>query len=117
MLASPTTRESKAMSLPSGDQRGVPVFLMPNELSCTALEPSVSETQISVLPDRLDEKVICFPSGETFGPICSRDKLTTFQACACGWERSTRQIFMFLRPLPTIRTVNNFGRRLQLGPP
>src|ERR1700756_3264394 len=97
MLASPPARESKAMSLPSGDQCGDPVILIPNELSCTAFEPSASETQTSWLPDRLDSKAIRFPSGEIFGAVCSREELTTSRACACGPDRSTRQIFTFER--------------------
>src|SRR2546430_16292790 len=97
MLASPPARESKAMRLPSGDQCGDPVILMPNELSCMAFEPSESETQTSWLPDRLDWKAIWVPSGEIFGAVCSREELTTFRACAYGSERSTRQIFTLLR--------------------
>jgi hypothetical protein len=65
-----------------------------------------------VLPDRLDEKVICFPSGEIFGPISSRDELTTFRACACGRERSTRLEelpYIFLR-CPQL----SFGQRFSL---
>src|SRR6516162_276452 len=96
MFASSAAQESKAISLPSGDQRDVPVNLMPNELSCIAFEPSELETQTSWLPDRSDWKVILVPSGEYSGPVCSRDEVTTFSAGACGWERSRRQIFVFV---------------------
>src|SRR6516162_3569542 len=85
------------MSFPSGDQCGDPVYRMPNELSCTAFEPSASQIQTSWLPDRFDSKAICFPSGEIFGAHCSRDELTTSRAGAAGFARSTRQMFILSR--------------------
>ena len=73
MVASPPRRGSNAIRLPSGDQFGEPVCLAPNEVSCTSLEPSASETQISLLPVRFESKTIWVPSGEYLAPCCSRD--------------------------------------------
>lgn len=57
----------------------------------------MSETQISLLPDRLDSNAIRFPSGEMLGAVCSRDEAMTFRACACGSAKSRRQMFVFVR--------------------
>src|SRR2546429_9723200 len=98
MLASPPARESKAMRLPSGDQCGDPVILMPNELSCMAFQPSESENQTSWLPDRLEWKTILVPSGEIFRAVLFREDLTIFRACAYGSERATRLKITVLSP-------------------
>src|SRR5580765_7163328 len=90
-LASPPTRESKTICLPSGDQRGVPA--PPDEVSCCALEPSLSHTHISPVPERFDMKMILPPSGEISGPYCSRVEVTRIRALAFAPSRSTRQIF------------------------
>jgi hypothetical protein len=54
------------MRVPSGDQRGVPLS-EPNEVNGTVFEPSLSQTQISPLPERPDAKAILRPSGENCG--------------------------------------------------
>src|SRR5215469_9793605 len=98
MLASPPARESNAIHLPSGDQRGVPVNLIPNDDNWMGLEPSASHTQISLKPVRSDEKAIFDPSGEMLGAICWRDE--TISLLALGGEacRSNRHIFVFVTP-------------------
>lgn len=63
----PPGRESKAMYRPSGDQRAVPSCVLPRFVSWTALEPSLSHTQISELPERVDVNTILVPSGEYSG--------------------------------------------------
>src|SRR4029453_7374716 len=67
MSAFPPMRGSNAISLPSGDQRGVPASGPPNRVSGTELRPARSHTQISQLPERLEENAIRLPSGEYCG--------------------------------------------------
>src|SRR5512145_2270239 len=61
-------RESKAIHRPSGDQRGVPVTYGPQECSSRGLEPSLSQTQMALFPERPEVKAILLPSGEKSGP-------------------------------------------------
>src|SRR5262245_50093926 len=72
MSVCPAWVESKTMREPSDDQRGVPTPGPPKLVNWTGVEPSLLQTQISELPDRLDEKTIFLPSGEYCGPdsIC-----------------------------------------------
>jgi hypothetical protein len=60
----PSFGQSKAIHRLSGDQRWLPVAGPPKEVSCTGLRPSRSQTQISRLPERSEEKAILLPSGE-----------------------------------------------------
>jgi hypothetical protein len=39
----------------------------PNEVSCTGSEPSASQIQISMAPERVDSKARRLPSGENAG--------------------------------------------------
>jgi len=49
----------------SGDQFGLyATHDRPNEVSCVALVPSLSQTQISLAPERHDTNAILWPSGE-----------------------------------------------------
>src|SRR6516164_4088851 len=98
MLASPPARESKAIHLPSADQRGVPVTLIPNDDNWMGLEPSASHTQISWKPVRSDSKAILDPSGEMLGAICCRDETTSLLALGGAACRSSRHIFVFVTP-------------------
>src|SRR6516225_1453241 len=98
MLCSPVTRESNAINLPSGAQRGVPVMLIPNDVSWTGLEPSASQTHISLEPVLLDSKAILLPSGEIFGAFCSRDETTSFWLLGGDASRSRRQMFTLVNP-------------------
>src|SRR5215470_932905 len=52
------------MRCPSGDQRGVPLIVPASKSNPTALEPSVSVTQMPKTPLRLDSKASLLPSGE-----------------------------------------------------
>src|SRR5580704_6654940 len=60
----PSFGQSKAIHWLSADQRGPPASGPPNDVSGTGLRPSRSQTQISRLPDRSEEKTILRPSGE-----------------------------------------------------
>src|SRR3954464_8952224 len=64
-------RESKAISLPSGDQRGVPVWRSPKDVNCSGLVPSAAATHTSHEPVRSDVNTIRLPSGEYCGPTCN----------------------------------------------
>src|SRR5437870_2415333 len=77
MLLSPAGRESKTICLPSGDQRGEPVWLPPKVVNCTGLRPSLSHTQISRLALRSDTKATRVPSGENCGLDSSRVEPTS----------------------------------------
>src|SRR5215472_4057703 len=98
MLASPVARESNAIHLPSGDQRGVPVTPFPNDDNWMALEPSASHTQISLAPVLVDSKAIFDPSGEMLGEVCSRDETMSLLALGGDACKSSRQILMFVTP-------------------
>src|SRR5215471_13475057 len=98
MLASPPARESKAIHLPSGDQRGVPVTPIPNDDNWMGLEPSASQTQTSLGPVRLDSKAIFDPSGEMLGEICWRDETISLVARGGEASKSSRHMFMFVTP-------------------
>src|SRR6516162_3287899 len=98
MLASPPARESKAIHLPSGDQRGVPVTCTSNDDSWTGSEPSASETQTSLKPVLLDWNATFEPSGEMLGAICWRDEIKSLPALGGEATKSSRQIFVLVRP-------------------
>src|SRR3974390_1066420 len=102
MLASPPALESKAIHLPSGDQRGVPGRLPKND-NCTGLEPSASHTQTSFGPVLSDSKAIFDPSGEMLGESCCRDETMTLLALGVDACKSSRQIFSFVTPCPYTR--------------
>src|SRR5690348_6667603 len=68
----PAAVESKAIRPPSGDHRGVVMSGPLKEVNCTAFEPSLSHTQISRLPERVDTKATFVPSGENCGEESSR---------------------------------------------
>src|SRR5215469_2282795 len=108
MLASPPARESKAIHLPSGDQRGVPVACLPNDDNWIGLEPSASHTQTSLEPVRSDWKAIFDPSGEMLGAICWRDDTISLSALGGDPSKSRRQIFVFVRPC-------TYARRCAVG--
>ena len=63
----PPASESKAIRLPSGDQRGVVTSGPLKEVTWTGLEPSLLHTQISECPERSDTNAILVPSGENCG--------------------------------------------------
>jgi len=63
MFQSPASMESKTSLRPSGDQRGVPVWLS-KLVSWSGLLPSLSQTEMLPLPARSDWKAIFRPSGE-----------------------------------------------------
>src|SRR6478672_2735 len=86
----PSTVESKAMWLPSGDQCGLPAT--PRVVNLTALEPSASHTQISLVPERSERKVIRLPSGEYWASESTRVDAIHEVGCASGLDRSSRQI-------------------------
>src|SRR5215469_2758328 len=98
MLASPPARESNAIHLPSGDQRGDPVTLIPNDDNWMGLEPSASQIQISLEPVRSDSKAIFDRSGEMLGAPCWRDETMSLSALGGEACKSSRQIFIFLTP-------------------
>src|SRR2546428_5436193 len=82
----PPTSESKAMLSPSGDQRGVPENAS-SEVNCTGFEPSLSHTQISLFPSRLerpDVKAIFLPSGENAGSWSARVEVINGVALEAG---------------------------------
>src|SRR5690349_1231483 len=73
----PDVSELKAMDLPSGDQVAQALVPRPIEVNCREFEPSLSQVQISRLPDRLEQNAIRRPSGEGCGFISSRvDEIT-----------------------------------------
>jgi hypothetical protein len=59
--------ESNTICFPSGDQCGDPVIPAPSEVSCTALDPSLSHTHTSTFPDRVVVNTILEPSGDNCG--------------------------------------------------
>ena len=61
----PLATLSKAMRWLSGDQTGDPE--LPLDVSCAALPPSASHTQIALGPDRSELNAIFRPSGEYRG--------------------------------------------------
>src|SRR5919201_1949764 len=67
MSLSSAGRESKAIQRPSGDQCGMPAATRPSAVNLSRFEPSLSHTQISRGPERLDPKAIRIPSGEICG--------------------------------------------------
>src|SRR5262245_31669267 len=77
----PSGRALKTSRWPSGAQLMRPTRGPPKEVSCTGFEPSASEIQISWVPDRVDEKAICFPSGEYRGIPSRRVE----EIKRCGW--------------------------------
>src|SRR5258708_7218258 len=85
MSYSPSAFESKAMRLPSGDQRGVVTSAPPKEVNCAAFEPSASQTQISGLPERADSNAILLPSGEKYGEWSPRVEEMKGVAVVCGF--------------------------------
>src|SRR2546430_13001702 len=96
MSAFPSTHESKAISRPSGDQRGVPVRGPPMLVNCLTLVPSLSQTDISKLPERREAKTILLPSGEYCGPLSSCVEEISFSgdsSCALKLRKPIRQIF------------------------
>src|SRR5271170_6081054 len=93
----PPILESKAISLPSGDQRGVPVPRMPKDVSCSAFEPSASQTHTSLPPVLSDSNAILRPSGEMLGAICLRDEVTNSRGCGGDPCKSRRQMFTLIR--------------------
>src|SRR6266567_2271383 len=94
-------RESKAISDPSGDQRGDPVCGPPKCVNIPAFLPSESLTQISLYPERLDQNAIFAPSGEYCGSPCRRLEKLSREAIGgfCGFNLavSRRHRFMFPR--------------------
>ena len=93
-------RESKAIRCPSGEKRGVPELGAPKEVSWIGFEPSLSQIQISKLPERLDRKAILRPSGEMSWSICSRVEEISLVGGPFGPVQSgptVRQTFVFLR--------------------
>src|SRR5580704_19020395 len=81
MFASPSTRESNASSLLSGDQEGVPVSAS-KWVICWTLCPSESEIQTSCDPLRSDSKAIFEPLGEIAGLFWLR--VDAMSICATG---------------------------------
>src|SRR4029453_18593622 len=79
MSAFPSIQESKTICLPSGDQRGVPVSGPPIFVNCLKLDPSLSHSQISKLPDRRGANKNFFPSGEYCGPLSSSVEEISFR--------------------------------------
>src|SRR3974390_2579404 len=98
MLASPPARESKAINLPSGDRRGGPVARTSNDDSWMGSEQSASQTQTSLKPVLLDWNATFEPSGEMLGAICWRDEITSLTALGGEACKSSRQIFVLVRP-------------------
>src|SRR5262245_37562510 len=90
--------ELNVMVWPSGDQRAVPVLGASMEVSCTALDPSRSASQISACPVRFELNATRRPSGENWGlPSARVEEMATAggdDAGAPGAEVSTRQIFV-----------------------
>jgi|SRR6516162_5379274 hypothetical protein len=96
MLPSPPKRESKAIHLPSGDQRGVPVTFIPNDDNWMELEPSASHTHTSVEPVLSDWNAIFDPSGDMLGAICWRLDTTSLPALGGEASKSSRHMFVFV---------------------
>src|SRR5262245_33968740 len=67
MSALPSGRQSNTICLPSGDQLGDPASGPRNEVRRMGFSPSLSQTQISSLPERLETNAIRLPSGEKRG--------------------------------------------------
>src|ERR1700735_1230939 len=65
----PWMRESKRMSIPDGDQDGLPEpeSSPPAGVSCLRDWPLMEESQICWLPERQDWNASCEPSGEMLG--------------------------------------------------
>ena len=97
MSALPGVRESKAICVPSGDQRGVPVTVL-KCVSWRGLVPSLRHNQTSYAPLRVDSKTIWLPSGENWGPlsIAVEDKNFSVVPVACNESIVLFQIFRFV---------------------
>jgi hypothetical protein len=63
----PSLVESKATRFPPGDQRGLPVLFAFMSVSCNGFVPSLSQAQISPVPDLIEWNTILVPSGEKWG--------------------------------------------------
>src|SRR4051812_21500061 len=87
--------ELNARNRPSGDHVGQALVPRPIDVTCTGFKPSLSETQISKLPERFEQNATCFPSGEGCGFISSRvDPLSCLGVpITFGPLIVTRQIF------------------------
>ena len=72
------------MRRPSGDHREVPAMGPPSDVTCTRLEPAVSDTQISELPVRSEQNAILVPSGENWGQVSTRVEAINFVAERLG---------------------------------
>src|SRR5438874_13400187 len=68
----PEMSELNARNRPSGDHVAQAFVPRPIEVTCIGFSPSLSETQISILPERFEENAIRLPSGEGCGFISSR---------------------------------------------
>jgi hypothetical protein len=70
------------MRRPSGDQRGEPVAGLSKEVNWSGLLPSLSEIQISWLPERSEANAILLPSGENCGLTSRRVESISFLGAA-----------------------------------
>src|SRR4030095_1579273 len=87
MSAFPSIQESNAICRPSGDQRGVPVRGPPMFVKGRGLDPSLSHTQISNVPERREANTILFPSEEYCGPLSSCvDEMSFRGRASCTFE-------------------------------
>ena len=62
----PPSDAVKTIVRPSGDHFGG-FITFPEVVSCTALDPSLLQIQISLAPERVEVKAIFLPSGEYAG--------------------------------------------------
>src|SRR5262249_53437758 len=93
MSGCPSGRLSKAICVPSGDQRGVPVRVPPKWVNWEGERPSESQIQISLLPERLERKAIRLLSGEYCGLESYWVEATIFLGCSRP-SRSKRQMLV-----------------------
>src|SRR5215510_9499273 len=85
MSALPSGRQSNTICLPSGDQLGDPASGPRNDVRRTGFSPSLPQTHISSLPERLETKTIRFPSGEYRGLASSAvETIRSVKGCAAN---------------------------------
>src|SRR5215467_3934928 len=80
----------------SGDQVGAYIAGPPSEVNWVAFDPSLSQIQISSVPDRCDTKAILRPSGEKAGECSTCVEVINRKGSTGFWPapfKSTRQMF------------------------
>src|SRR5215470_4087893 len=120
MSALPSGRQSNTTCLPSGDQLGDPASGPRNEVRRIGFSPSLSQTQISSLPERLETNAIRLPSGEKRG-LASRAVETINLARGCDLSEWPSSCSLYISVSTTLRlqasrvpSLENAGYRASL---